>query len=51
LQLGGAVVKQVTVRLDEELHKKIKYLVLEIDKSINDYILELIKKDLEKRQK
>ena len=43
--------KQVTIRLDDELHKEIKYLMIDIDKSINEYILELIKKDLEERKK
>lgn len=42
--------KQVTVRLDDDLHKKIKYLMLEIDKSINEYILELINQDIENRK-
>lgn len=43
--------KQVTIRLDDETHKKIKYLSIDIDKSINEYIIELIKKDLEKRKR
>jgi predicted DNA-binding protein len=43
--------KQVSVRLDDALHKKLKYLMLEIDKSINEYILELIKRDIEERGK
>ena len=42
--------KQLTIRLDDETHKKIKYLSIEIEKSINEYIVELIKKDLENRK-
>ena len=43
--------KQITIRLDDELHKKIKYLSVDIDTSINEYIVGLIKQDLEKRKK
>lgn len=42
--------KQFTIRLDDELHKKLKYLSIEIDKSINEYITELIVKDFKERE-
>lgn len=41
--------KQTTVRIDDELLKEVKRLLIDLDKSFNDYILELIKKDLESR--
>ncbi|WP_303819393.1 hypothetical protein [Ruminococcus flavefaciens] len=41
--------KQTTLRIDEELLKKVKKLLIDIDKSFNDYVIELIKKDLENR--
>jgi predicted HicB family RNase H-like nuclease len=43
-------IKQLTIRLDDELHKQLKYLSVDIDKSLNEYISELIKQDMEKRK-
>jgi predicted HicB family RNase H-like nuclease len=43
--------KQISLRLDDELHKQVKYLLVELEKSFNEYVLELIKQDLEKRKK
>lgn len=43
--------KQITIRIDDETHKKLKYLSVDIEKSINEYVVDLIKKDLEKRKK
>lgn len=43
--------KQISLRLDDELHKEVRHLLVEIGKSFNEYVLELIKKDLENRQK
>jgi len=47
---GGVIIKTFTLRLDEKLHKELKYLSIEIEKSINEYIKELIKKDLKERE-
>lgn len=41
----------MTVRLDDEMHKEVKHLLVEIDKSFNDYVIELIKNDLNTRKK
>lgn len=41
-------IKQTTVRIDDELLKQVKYKLLEENKSFNEYVIELIKKDLEK---
>ena len=43
--------KQISLRLDDDLHKEVKYLLVDLDKSFNEYVLELIKKDLQKRGK
>ena len=43
--------KQISIRLDDEIHKKVKYLMVELEISINEYIVDLIKQDLEKREK
>ena len=43
--------KQISLRLDDELHKEVKYLLIEMGKSFNAYVLELIRKDLEERNK
>lgn len=48
---GGDGIKTFTLRLDDELHKQLKYLSVELEMSINEYIVELIKKDLENREK
>lgn len=44
-------IKQTTVRIDDELLKQVKYKLIEENKSFNEYVLELIKKDLEKSNK
>lgn len=38
--------KTMTIRLDEELHKKIKIKSIQENKSIKNYILDLVLKDL-----
>jgi predicted HicB family RNase H-like nuclease len=43
-------IKQLIIRLDDDLHKELKHLSIDINKSINEYVVELIKKDLEKRK-
>jgi len=42
--------KQITIRLDDETHKALRYLSIDIDKSINEYVIDLIKKDLANRR-
>ncbi len=39
--------KQVTVRLDDDLHKVAKIRAVMQDKSFMQYVVDLIKKDLE----
>jgi predicted HicB family RNase H-like nuclease len=48
---GGEILKQISLRLDNDLHKEVKYLLVEIEKSFNEYVLGLIRKDLEGRKK
>lgn len=43
--------KTMTIRLDEEFYKKIKLKALQENKTIKDYILNLVKQDLEKEEK
>lgn len=43
----GCIMKQTTVRIDDELYKSIKKHLIDIDKTFNEYVTELIKKDLE----
>ncbi|MDO4720722.1 MAG: toxin-antitoxin system HicB family antitoxin [Peptostreptococcaceae bacterium] len=38
----------MSVRIDEDLHKRIKYHLIDQGKSFNEYVIELIKKDLDK---
>ncbi len=38
--------KTITIRLDEELHKQIKIKIAHEGGSLKDYILGLVKKDL-----
>lgn len=42
--------KQTTLRIDDELLKEVKRLLIDLDMSFNDYILKLIKKDLQSRE-
>lgn len=44
-------IKQTTIRIDDELLKQVKYKLIEENKSFNEYVLELIKKDLDKSNK
>lgn len=44
-------IKQTTVRIDDELLKQVKYKLIEENKSFNEYVLELIQKDLKKSEK
>lgn len=41
--------KNLTVNMDEQLYKKVKVYCAINDIKIKDYIIELIKKDLEKK--
>ena len=41
--------KQTTVRIDDELYKSIKKHLIDIDKTFNEYVNALIKKDLENK--
>lgn len=43
--------QSMTIRLDEELHKKIKIKATMEGKTVTDYILELVNKDLEESNK
>lgn len=43
--------KTMTIRLDEELHKKIKLKSVQENKTIKDYILDLVLKDLREEDK
>ena len=41
--------KGINIKVDEDLYKEIKFRTLELDKTLKDYILDLIKKDLNKK--
>lgn len=41
--------KGINIKIDEELYKEIKFRALELDKTLKDYILDLIKEDLNKK--
>ncbi len=42
--------KTINFKVDEELYKRIKIKVVEEDMTLKDYIIQLIKKDLEKEE-
>jgi predicted HicB family RNase H-like nuclease len=42
--------KNIAFLIDEEFHKKIKLQSTKDNKSIKDYIIDLIKQDLEKKE-
>ena len=41
--------KGINIKVNENLYKEIKFRALELDKTLKDYILDLIKKDLNKK--
>lgn len=41
--------KGINIKVDEELYKEIKFRALELDKTLKDYIIDLVKKDLKKK--
>ena len=41
--------KGVNIKVDEDLYKEIKFRALELYKTLKDYILDLIKEDLNKK--
>lgn len=43
--------KNLIIRVEPELHKKIKSYVAEQGKTMQDYVLELIKKDIDNKSK
>lgn len=43
--------KHITIRMDEDLHKRVKYRLIEEDKSIQKYVIDLIENDLNKEDK
>lgn len=47
LMNGGVTIKAVSIRMSDNLHKALKYKLIEDDKSIQQYIIELIKRDLD----
>lgn len=42
--------KNLTIRVEDELHKKLKYKMLEDETTIQTYVLNLILKDLEENE-
>lgn len=44
---GGGIIKTVTLRLSDELHKQMKLLTVKKDMTIQDYITRLIERDLQ----
>ena len=39
----------INIKVNEDLYKEIKFRALELDKTLKDYILDLIKEDLNKK--
>ena len=47
---GGISLKTLGIKVDDEFHKKMKIRTIELNCSIKDYIIHLIKKDLQKEK-
>ena len=43
--------KAISLRLDPDTHKKIKYISIEEDTTMQRYIINLIDKDMKRREK
>ena len=50
VQEGERYMKQVTIRLDEEMHKAGKIRAIMQNKSFMQYVVDLIKKDLDNKK-
>lgn len=50
VQEGECYMKQVTIRLDEEMHKAGKIRAIMQNKSFMQYVVDLIKKDLDNKK-
>ena len=48
---GGVIIKNIAFQVDDEFHKAIKIQATIEGKGIKEYVIELIKKDLETKQK
>lgn len=47
IKIGGIKIKQVPIRLDDELHKQLKILTIENDTTIQKIVEEFLKKYVE----
>lgn len=43
--------KSLTIRVEDELHKQLKYKMIKEETTIQEYVLKLIKKDLKIKDK
>lgn len=43
--------KATSIRFEDDLHKKVKYICVEEEVSLNEYIMQLIKEDIVRREK
>lgn len=43
--------KAIYLRVDDDFHKELKHLSVDLNKSLNQYFIELAKKDIEERKK
>ena len=47
---GGNIIKQVPIRIDDELHKKLKIITIKNDTTIQKIVEEFLKKYVEQHQ-
>ena len=47
---GGDNIKTITLRLDDELHKQLKLKTVSDETTIQEYLINLIKKSLEEKK-
>lgn len=43
---GVEIMKRITVELENDFHKKVKIRALSTDKTMKDYVLDIIKKEM-----
>lgn len=48
--LGGGDIKNISFQIDDEFHKEIKIQATKEGKAIKEYIIELIRKDLDTKK-
>lgn len=51
MEHGGVKMKRLVIELDEALHKKIKTAAFEGEKTMKSYVLDIIEREMDEKEK